>query len=118
MRTICLLYFLLVCTGLPAVSRTRWKIAWTPEQDQIFLADIDYEADPPRLVNKRLIIDNSNVHVGDRKYEGIIEPQNFRPPEDKELIWSQYGHDDRGVFTAETFNSARYARYTFHLPAA
>ena len=37
------------------------------------------------------------------QYHGIIEPQSFRPPDHRELIWSQYGTDDYGRFTCEVF---------------
>ena len=49
-----------------------------------------------------MIIDNQNVVVDSIKYEGMLEPQSFRPPHENELIWSQYGNDSRGVFTSET----------------
>ena len=32
-------------------------------------------------------------------------PQSFRPPEEEELIWAQYGHTEDGVFTAETMGT-------------
>lgn len=84
-----------------AVSRTQMKIAWTPHQEKIYTGNIVYEKDTPKIIDKKLIIDNSNFVVKGVKYEGILEPQNFRPPDDNELIWSQYGHDSRGVFTSE-----------------
>ncbi len=84
----------------PAVSRKNMKIAWTPHQDVIYSGEIVIEAGNPRIINKKLIIDSSNVVVDGIKYRGILEPQSFRPDE-KELIWSQYGTDTRGVFTSE-----------------
>lgn len=86
----------------PAVSRKNMKIAWTPHQEEIWTADIVYENGVPTFKNKKKIVDNSNVVVDGIKYEDILEPQNFRPPEETELIWSQYGNDERGVFTSET----------------
>ena len=87
----------------PAVSRKNFRIAWTEKQEKIWVADIVYKNGVPELVNKKLIIDNKNVVVNGVKYEGMIEPQNFRPPLEKELIWAQYGTTDRGIFTSEVF---------------
>jgi hypothetical protein len=87
----------------PAVSRTQLKIAWTKQQEKIWIADIVYDKGDPKIINKTLIIDNKNVIVDGVKYEDMIEPQNFRPPHETELIWAQYGNDDRGIFTSETF---------------
>jgi hypothetical protein len=84
----------------PAVSRKNMKIAWTPHQDVIYTGEIVYEGGIPKIINKKLIIDSSNVVVDGIKYRGILEPQSFGHDE-MELIWSQYGHDSRGVFTSE-----------------
>ena len=86
----------------PAVSRKKLTIAFTgPKQQQIWLADIVYRHGEPFLARGRLLIDNHKVVVDGIKYEGMIEPQNFRPPDDKELIWTQYGTTESGIFTAE-----------------
>ncbi len=85
----------------PAVSRKDMKIAWTPRQERIWLGEIVYENGIPKIENRKMIIDNSNVVVDSIKHEGILEPQSFRPPDENELIWSQYGHDDYGRFTSE-----------------
>lgn len=87
----------------PAVSRTQLKIAYTKVQDKIWIADIVYKNGVPELENNQLIIDNTDVVVDGIRYEGMVEPQNFRPPHDNELIWAQYGHTSTGIFTAETF---------------
>ena len=86
----------------PAVSRKNMKIAWSPDHKNIFLANIEYKNGIPEFTNKKQIIDNANIVVEGIKYEYILEPQNFRPPAENELIWSQYGVDDRNVFTSET----------------
>jgi len=86
----------------PAVSRSTLKIAWSPDHKKIMVADIEYAGGGPHFINKKLIIDNTNVVVEGVKYEYILEPQDFRPPNDNELIWSQYDVDDRNVFTSET----------------
>ncbi|MGD8896279.1 MAG: hypothetical protein PVJ73_09615 [Acidobacteriota bacterium] len=85
----------------PAVSRTRMKIAWTRKQDKIWTADLVYEDGVPRLANRKLVIDNSRVEVDGVRYEGMVEPQSFRPPEENELIWAQYGSTGAGIFTSE-----------------
>ena len=87
----------------PAVSRKTFKIAFTEKQEKIWVADIVYRNGEPELANRKLIIDNNNVMVDGIKYQGMIEPQNFRPPEEKELIWAQYGNTKTGIFTSETF---------------
>ena len=86
----------------PAVSRKTMKIAWTPHQQKIYTGEIVFENSKPKIINKKLIIDDSLVVVNDiREGSKMLEPQNFRPPDDEELIWSQYGTDLRGVFTSE-----------------
>jgi len=85
----------------PAVSRNTMKIAWTEKQQSILLGEIAYENGIPGIINRKLIIDNRNVVVDGCKYEGMIEPQNFRPSSEEELIWSQYGEDSSGLFTSE-----------------
>lgn len=87
----------------PAVSRTKMKIAFTPEHETIWTADIQYENAEPFLRNRKLLVDNANVVVDGIRYRDILEPQNFRPPDERELIWSQYGNTEEGIFTAETF---------------
>ncbi|MFC2129744.1 hypothetical protein ACFLQX_03065 [Bacteroidota bacterium] len=86
----------------PAISRTDLKIAWSPDHRNIWFANIAYKDGLPVFENKKMIIDNSNIVVDSIKYEDILEPQSFRPYEENELIWSQYGNDSRGVFTSET----------------
>ena len=101
----------------PAVSRKSLKIAFTgPGQEQIWTVDIVYRNGVPALTRGRLIIDNRKVVVDGVKYEGMVEPQNFRPPDDKELIWSQYGTTPEGVFTAEVmgyeFETGKITNYS------
>lgn len=86
-----------------AITRNDNKIAWTKKQQKIWTGEIVYKEGVPGIINKKLIIDNDSVYVDGKKYEGILEPQSFRPPENEELIWSQYGHDNDGLFTAEVF---------------
>jgi Tol biopolymer transport system component len=85
----------------PAVSRKSMKIAWSPNHRQIFTGEISFHEGLPRIINKQLVIDSSQIIIDGIRYHDILEPQNFRPPGEKELIWSQYGTDDRGIFTSE-----------------
>lgn len=85
----------------PAISRKTKKIAWSSNHKLIYTGRIEYEEGVPRIVDKKLIIDNRNVVVDSIKYEDILEPQNFRPPEENELIWSQYGKTSKGIFSSE-----------------
>lgn len=86
----------------PALAKNSMRIAWSPDHRQIWTADIVYVEGIPQFENRKKIIDNTNVVVDGIKYEDILEPQDFRPPPERELIWSQYGFDERGVFTSET----------------
>jgi len=84
------------CTEGPAVSRTKPRIAWTVDHgdypdklprftSQIWVADVVYEKGIPRLDNKRLVLDSRDL-----PFQCNLEPQNFRPPDEKELIFSAY----------------------------
>lgn len=85
----------------PAISRTINKIAWSPNHKLIYSGKIVYEEGVPTIVDKKLIIDNRNVVIDSIRYEDILEPQNFRPPDENELIWSQYGKTSKGIFSSE-----------------
>jgi Tol biopolymer transport system component len=85
----------------PAISRVSGKIAWSPDHKLIYTGRIEYNEGMPVIRDKKLIIDNRNVVVDDMRYEDILEPQNFRPPEETELIWSQYGKTSDGTFSSE-----------------
>ncbi|MBR9998687.1 MAG: hypothetical protein KFF73_06940 [Cyclobacteriaceae bacterium] len=85
----------------PAISRISRKIAWSPDHKKIYTGRIEYNDEVPSVVDKKLIIDNTNLVVDGIRYEDILEPQNFRPPEENELIWSQYGKTAEGIFSSE-----------------
>ena len=86
----------------PAISRKSMKIAWSPDHKTIYTGEIMYsEENIPVIINKKLIIDNRNIIVDGIKYEDILEPQDFRPPDENEVIWSQYGKTSNGVFSSE-----------------
>jgi Tol biopolymer transport system component len=86
------------CSEGPAVSRTRMTIAWTvhagnypgripPGASQIWMGDIEYDDDAPQLLNKRKILDSRDL-----AFKCTLETQNFRPPDEKEIIFSAYGY--------------------------
>jgi Tol biopolymer transport system component len=71
----------------PAVSRTRLHVAWTaPGQRDIYEADVVYRDGTPSLANKRLVLS-----YADRPMSRRLEPQDFRPPDERELLFSDYG---------------------------
>jgi len=91
------------CSEGPAVSRKRMHIAWThvaaeyPDEmpagsSRIQEADIVYEDGPPKLANRWLIIDSRDL-----AFKCTMESQNYRPPDEKELTFSAYGHQGTDV---------------------
>jgi hypothetical protein len=72
------------CSEGPAVSRTQMRIAWT-HNNKIYLADIVYEKDTPQIKDKRLIMDAEKLD-----FKCYPETQNFRPPQEQEIIFSAY----------------------------
>ena len=84
------------CNEGPAVSRHRLHIAW-PEwtspkpgegnlsSSKLFEADLIYTDGVPALGNQRLIIDGAEL-----PFRCTMEPQNFRPPEEKQITFSSY----------------------------
>lgn len=105
-----------VCDEGPAVSKSNMTIAWTlPGQREIKMANVEYNNGIPRLANIKTIINyiDSGAYVR-------LETQDFRPPYDKELIYThywgdakdQYHHSQTYGFNLET---GKYTDYT-HLP--
>lgn len=91
------------CSEGPAVSRNRLHIAWTqvaaqyPDQmaagtSRIYEADIVYEDGAPKLANQRLVIDSRDL-----PFRCTMETQNFRPPHEKEIVFSAYGYQSTDV---------------------
>jgi Tol biopolymer transport system component len=87
------------CSEGPAVSRKRLHIAWAhvaaqyPDEmpagsSRIQEADIVYENGTPRLANARLVLDSRDL-----PFRCTLEAQNFRPPDERELTFSAYGHN-------------------------
>ena len=91
------------CFEGPAVSRTQLKIAWTQNFGHerkpvgrfvIWVADIDYSAGQPVMINQRMVIDNDHPMIKG----AVLETQNFRPPKEQELIFqSTLGVESFGV---------------------
>lgn len=84
------------CNEGPAVSRTRLHFAWpewiAPKPGEGNLststmveADVVYTDGVPSLANKRLVFDGKDL-----PFRATMETQNYRPPEEKELIFSAY----------------------------
>jgi hypothetical protein len=91
------------CSEGPAVSRTRMHIAWThvaeeyPDEmarraSRMQQADIVYEEGMPKLKNEARIIDSSEL-----PFRCTLETQNFRPPDERELLFSAYGYQGTEV---------------------
>jgi hypothetical protein len=91
------------CSEGPAVSRKRMHIAWThvaqqyprempPGSSRIYEADIVYDGITPKLANQRLVLDSRDL-----PFRCTLEAQNFRPPSERELTFSAYGHNGTDV---------------------
>jgi len=91
------------CSEGPAVSRKRMHIAWThvaaeyPEEmaagsSRMQEADVIVEGGKPKLANQKLIIESRDL-----PFKCTMETQNFRPPDEKELTFSAYGHQGTDV---------------------
>lgn len=79
------------CSEGPAVSRKHLRIAWT-QGGAFYMADIVYKEGQPELMNKKKILDKKDL-----SFETGLETQNFRPPDEKELIFSAYGYQGTEV---------------------
>jgi len=84
------------CSEGPAVSRMQLRIAWASDHEnypdelpegvyQMWVADIKYSGGEPALANKEMLLDTRHI-----PFEVHLETQNFRPPEEKEIIFSAY----------------------------
>jgi hypothetical protein len=79
------------CSEGPAVSRKNMRIAWT-QGGAFYMANILYKDGKPRLTDKKKILDRRDL-----PFETGLETQNFRPPDEKELIFSAYGYQGTEV---------------------
>jgi hypothetical protein len=91
------------CSEGPAVSRRRMHLAWThvsaqypdempPGTSRMWEADLVYENGIPKLAQQRLVLDSRDL-----PFKCTLETQNFRPPEERELTFSAYGHQGTDV---------------------
>src|SRR5262249_49496306 len=83
------------CNEGPAVSGKRLHLAWAESgpppagsdlaTSRLFEADLNYTDGVPALAGQRLVIDGAEL-----PFRCTMEPQNFRPPLEKELTFSTY----------------------------
>jgi hypothetical protein len=64
-----------------------------PGSSQMHEADIVYEKGVPTLANQRKILDSRDL-----PFKATLEPQNYRPPLERELIFSAYDYQQTDVF--------------------
>ena len=91
------------CFEGPCVSRKKLRIAWTQNYGQerpptgrfvIWMADIDYSSGRPQLSGQQIAVDNARPEILD----AVLEVQNFRPPDEKEIIFqSTRGVESFGI---------------------
>jgi hypothetical protein len=104
------------CFEGPAVSRRSPRIAWTrsdyPDRvvlgrSEIWTGEIAVEDGAARLVERRKVLDRSDFH-----YLAFLETQDFRPPDERELLFTAYawrGGEVMGV-DLETGAVTNYSR--------
>jgi len=84
------------CNEGPAVSRRRLHFVWAEwtspkpgegnlSSSRLYSADVVYTDGVPALANRQLVIDGADL-----PFRCTMEPQNFRPPAERELIFSAY----------------------------
>jgi hypothetical protein len=79
------------CSEGPAVSRKEMKIAWT-RHNAFYMAEISDSSGVPVLRDKKKILDGKDL-----PFKCYLETQNFRPPDEKELIFSAYEYQGSEV---------------------
>lgn len=96
-----------------AVSRHSFQLAWTDGAD-IHYADLIFgDEGVPTLKNQRVILNVDELKTRDQSIPGegdeatvyldYHEPQNWRPPHDRELLFSRYGTSTTGHYSSETW---------------
>ena len=102
------------CFEGPCVSRTKLRIAWTQNYGHerpplghivIWAADLDYGSGDPVLVNQELVIDNTHPDL----QGAILETQNFRPPDEKEIIFQSTKGVETVGYNTETGELVNYS---------
>jgi hypothetical protein len=79
------------CSEGPAVTRKKMRIAWT-QGNAFYMADVVYRDGKPELTNKKKILDAREL-----PFKCNLETQNFRPPDEEELIFSAYDYQGTEV---------------------
>ena len=107
----------------PALSRKEARIAWaewsdpTPENggnagSKMYDAYIEYTSGTPQITRKRLVLSSEDL-----KQPCTLEPQNYRPTADAELIFSVYSEVGRKCDVAGVdLTSGKITRYTNSQP--
>lgn len=93
------------CSEGPAVSRRRMTIAWT-QGNAFYTGNIVYKDGVPQLADKKKILD-----VRDLPFDCDLESQNFRPPDEKEIIFSAYGYQGSEVMGVD-IETGRVVNYS------
>jgi len=84
------------CFEGPAVSRRSLRIAWTrsdyPDRvifarSEIWTGEIALDGESAQLVDRRKVLDRSDFY-----YFAFLESQDFRPPDERELIFTAYAY--------------------------
>jgi hypothetical protein len=84
------------CFEGPAVARNSLRIAWTQSdypdrvvlaRSEIWTGEIVLEGETPQLVKRRKVLDRSDFH-----YFVFLETQDFRPPKERELVFTAYAY--------------------------
>jgi hypothetical protein len=96
----------------PAVSRRRMRVAWAignrnaPDrlgqlQGEIWQADVVYDGDVPRLANETVVLETRT-----RGFLGFLETQNYRPPDDAEIVFTGYAYQKTDVLGVRVADGA------------
>jgi hypothetical protein len=84
------------CFEGPAVSRRNMQIAWTrsdyPDElifarSEIWTGRVAVEDGEARILDRRMLVDR-----GDFLYLAFLETQDFRPPDERELLFTAYAY--------------------------
>jgi hypothetical protein len=91
-----------LCAEGPAVSRNKMRIAWTHRDRQLpelgknrailYMAEIVYEDDIPKLSNQREIFDSKKLPFS--LGNSSLETQNLVPPDDVKVTFAVYTIED------------------------
>jgi hypothetical protein len=93
------------CSEGPAVSRKQMRIAWTCGE-AFYMAEVVYKKDKPELEKRKKIFDRKDL-----PFECGLETQNFRPPDEKELIFSAYEYQGTEVMGIN-FETGKVTNYS------